>query len=640
MDQTPMDVTASTQKEISRDRPQDSSARHSPAPPLAPLEFLQNQRRGSITDPSLHAASPSSQHSAMLSSSPGAPAPSSYRQQGQDLLLAQAHPFSRQLESLPKGTSRAARPTSPFIFGDASAQPTALSKSSIRLHTNTQGERGKSGAPIIPTPFSYKAHVVTGEMFHAQNGQRANRAGDEMDTDSDERQSAHTARHPPNFDYSRRRHSVPEGMQVGIGHPRGGPVSPSRAGAKRKMSSDRAQLPAVGEEMDPKLSGPGVRSSIAIDPEEPASKRRSSAFDTQRIAQMSLYDRRDSIDSRMSGGTSTSTWWPNDNRRDSSSSIFSGTSMNSGFNSPALPGDVHGRQPSSMSAFTWASNAGPSDSSAPSGMQASPVDPSLSRQLENPVPPHSTIPPNNMPVDRRMSAPDTMPSSSTTRPDRGLRSRSRPPSRSTATAARASVAPPSPELSPSSARPEESPTSSVSLSQGSAPPMSSTKETGSTPYSRSPELRVSHKLAERKRRKEMRDLFDELRDHLPADRGMKASKWEILSKAIDFIQQLKQSQQDMSREIDVLRHEVETVRHGVPYGHPGAPHAVMYPPPNAGHYGPPNSQPPHAPHLSHPPQSQQSLSRPGSSHNSYAPGPGSGPPPVANGKTQSQAPAL
>jgi len=104
----------------------------------------------------------------------------------------------------------------------------------------------------------------------------------------------------------------------------------------------------------------------------------------------------------------------------------------------------------------------------------------------------------------------------------------------------------------------------------------STPKEGTTPYSRSPELRVSHKLAERKRRKEMKDLFDELRDHLPADRGMKSSKWEILSKAIDYIGQIQTQQHEMSREIESLKAEVDALRGGG-----GGP-----PPPNTHHsYG-------------------------------------------------------
>ncbi|KAI5857846.1 hypothetical protein BZA05DRAFT_415232 [Tricharina praecox] len=78
-----------------------------------------------------------------------------------------------------------------------------------------------------------------------------------------------------------------------------------------------------------------------------------------------------------------------------------------------------------------------------------------------------------------------------------------------------------------------------------------------TPYSRTPELRVSHKLAERKRRKEMKDLFDELRESLPAERGGKSSKWEVLTKAIEFVNHQKDVIQDKTRQIDDMRNQMQ-----------------------------------------------------------------------------------
>ncbi|KHN94456.1 Helix-loop-helix DNA-binding protein [Metarhizium album ARSEF 1941] len=102
--------------------------------------------------------------------------------------------------------------------------------------------------------------------------------------------------------------------------------------------------------------------------------------------------------------------------------------------------------------------------------------------------------------------------------------------------------------------------SDLQAEEGSGPP-------GSQPYSRTPELRVSHKLAERKRRTEMKELFDQLRDLMPQERGSKASKWEILTKAIgehqrqaELIRTLQSYYNNAASEIEVLHRELETAR--------------------------------------------------------------------------------
>ncbi|KAI3401696.1 hypothetical protein diail_9360 [Diaporthe ilicicola] len=92
-------------------------------------------------------------------------------------------------------------------------------------------------------------------------------------------------------------------------------------------------------------------------------------------------------------------------------------------------------------------------------------------------------------------------------------------------------------------------------------------QAGAQPYSRTPELRVSHKLAERKRRTEMKELFEQLRDLMPQERGSKASKWEILSKAItehqrqtDTIKYLQQQNHTFISDVDLMRRELAAAR--------------------------------------------------------------------------------
>ncbi|KAF9699483.1 hypothetical protein EKO04_002295 [Ascochyta lentis] len=83
---------------------------------------------------------------------------------------------------------------------------------------------------------------------------------------------------------------------------------------------------------------------------------------------------------------------------------------------------------------------------------------------------------------------------------------------------------------------------------------------GSGNYSRTPELRISHKMAERKRRSEMKNLFDELNNILPNSPGSKSSKWEILTKSIEYIRTLGRAHETARAENARLRPEADFSR--------------------------------------------------------------------------------
>ncbi|KAF8529039.1 hypothetical protein BU17DRAFT_80192 [Hysterangium stoloniferum] len=607
--QTPTEVESIDRPRLPSPAPQLASLQ-----PLAPLEYLQNQRRGSITDPSLHASPPDPTQN------------HHYHHHHQQL------PLNHSTEQRVKRSPRTIRPTSPFVFGDASVHPPDLSSPHIRrlLRSPSNEALDSSHSPDRSDDSSrtrdLRASSLTPDRRTAQDESRSWASSDsQRDKRSDQPATMDIDNHTPDddadfkarqgiphiiagpasgtsqgaFDFNMRRHSIADHPvpHRGMPHPPNMPHPPSRSpgmpslpqGLKRKMSPDRSTLYPMGEE------DASHHQTALPDIQGPAPKRRSSAFDTHRIAQLSLYDRREPIDSRTppiqgSQGVQGVQWWLQD-RRDSTSSMFSNASLGSvgGYSSSGFSGESAFPAPrQGLANMAWP----PAHLSAGSNHEADTPIHGLPRHFpprvtgpgDDALTPFPPIPPTTMPPDRRMSVPDI---SSTGQPQRNLRSKSRPPSSSVAS--RAVERQPSTNPSEGDGMAEDSEASPTQ--QHMLHPSSSLKD-GASPYSRSPELRVSHKLAERKRRKEMKDLFDELREQLPADRGMKASKWEILTKAVDFIQTLKTSQQELTREVEMLRRELDTRSNSQFQQNATSNHSTGY---NAGFMPPGLSQSQHAP---------------------------------------------
>ncbi|TFY83612.1 hypothetical protein EWM64_g404 [Hericium alpestre] len=561
-----------------------------------------SQRRGSITDPSLHAAGP---HSLSRSSNPPAgPAfsPPDALHPIRDPPLKPAHP----------------EPTSAslYVLGEAPSQPTDPSRkppsppSPPPTRSRSANHPSRARSPDVP-PASSSPSVTNAAQgisplllsFLANANKRtpsdseAKSSADQMNMDSKHVAPSQAPTHASSSQDPSRSNAASSTTQP----PHGSNSSSLPHGTKRKFSHDRGMAAPSSEDVDPQLIGPGVPSTV-FDVEGPAPKRRSSAVNTQHLAHIDAFDRRHSLDARMAHDTPP--WWVGDRRE----------SLLSNYSSAAFSADSpHARTPAATPTVAWQTqppeqHPSPSQSEAEASGSNRPADPSSATPL-------AMMPSMTFNTDRRMSVsvPTNLPSapSANSTTARAARSKSRPPSRG-ATRSRGGETP------ATEANAAEGNAEAADSGAGSS--SSHGKELGSTPYSRSPELRVSHKLAERKRRKEMKDLFDELRDQLPADRGMKASKWEILSKAIDFIAQLKHGHQEMSREIDVLRHELDGIRQGMSFG-PGGPHPVIYPSGPAlvpGHYPPPGGHaiPPHQP----PSHQPASISRPGSAQNVFPPG--------------------
>lgn len=128
-------------KQISFNSQQRDSAA-SKSPSLASLEWLQNQRRGSITDPSLHAASNVPSNMKLNTA---------FRQQPEQSASASSAPSSAHHDSAFRPHLPEPRPASPYVFGDATPQQPEHG-SQIQIHKLLRSpEDEQNGHRVAPS---------------------------------------------------------------------------------------------------------------------------------------------------------------------------------------------------------------------------------------------------------------------------------------------------------------------------------------------------------------------------------------------------------------------------------------------------------------------------------------------------------